>query len=105
MIPVVRTYISLPAGIAEMNLGQFALFTFLGSLIWSFVLAVVGYNLGDKIVQLATLFHGFDVVILLLLAAAVGYYIYRHVQKDKASRADSADTAHSRGGTTPRTRP
>jgi membrane protein DedA with SNARE-associated domain len=105
LMPVVRTYISLPAGIAEMNLGQFALFTFLGSLIWSFVLALVGYNLGDKIVQLATLFHGFDAVILVLLVAGVGYYIYRHVQKDRSSAMDTTTNSQSGGGTAPRARP
>jgi membrane protein DedA with SNARE-associated domain len=105
LMPVVRTYISLPAGIAKMNLGQFALFTFLGSLIWSLVLAFVGYKLGDKIVQLATLFHGFDIVILLLLAAGVGYYIYRHVRKDRSSAVDSSANAHSSRESAPRVRP
>ena len=104
-MPVVRTYISLPAGIAKTNLGQFALFTFLGSLIWSFVLAFVGYNLGDKIVQLSTFFHGFDIVILLLLAVGVGYYIYRHLQKDRSSAVDASAKAHSGGESAPRVRP
>ncbi len=96
LLPVIRTYISLPAGIAEMNLGQFAIFTFFGSLIWSFVLALVGYNLGDKIVQLATVFHDFDIVIVALLAVGVGYYIYRHLQKDRASGVDPASTPPTR---------
>ncbi len=105
LMPVVRTYISLPAGIAKMNLGQFALFTFLGSLIWSIVLAFVGFKLGDKIVQLATFFHGFDIVILLLLVVGVGYYIYRHVQKDRSSGVDASANAHSGGESAPRVRP
>lgn len=85
LLPVVRTFISLPAGIARMNLSQFVLFTFLGSLIWSFVLALVGYNLVGQIVKLTTVFHGLDIVILVLFVAAVAYYIYRHVQKDRAA--------------------
>ena len=51
LLPVVRTYISLPAGIAEMNFGQFILFTLLGSLPWTFALAFVGQQLGAKIDQ------------------------------------------------------
>jgi membrane protein DedA with SNARE-associated domain len=104
LIPVIRTYISLPAGIAEMNLGQFAIFTFIGSLIWSFILALVGYNLGTQIVHLATIFHEFDVVILLVVVAAVGLYIYRHVRKDRAANA-SGSPSDVRTDHTPSTRP
>lgn len=88
LLPVVRTYISLPAGIARMNFWKFILFTLLGSLPWTFALAYVGYKLGDKIQhasQLSTLFHGVDVVILIALIALVALYVYRHVQKDKAA--------------------
>jgi membrane protein DedA with SNARE-associated domain len=86
LLPVVRTYISLPAGIARMNFGQFLLFTLLGSLPWTFLLAFVGYKLGDRIVQLSALFHGFDVVILALFAGAVIYYVYRHLKRDREAR-------------------
>ena len=87
LLPVIRTYISLPAGIARMNFGQFVLFTLLGSLPWCFLLAFVGFKLGDKIVELATLFHDFDIVIGALLAVAVAYYIYHHIKKDREARS------------------
>ncbi len=90
LLPVIRTYISLPAGIARMNFWQFVLFTLLGSLPWTFLLAVVGYNLGDRIVQLSTLFHGADFIILGLLVLAVAYYVYRHFKKDQ-------EAAHTTG--------
>jgi membrane protein DedA with SNARE-associated domain len=100
LIPVVRTYISLPAGIARTPFGQFTLFTFLGSLLWSFALAFVGMQLGPAIgndptklpERLGGIFHGLDVVILLVLAAGVAYYIYRHIQHDRAARADESTT-------------
>ncbi|HEU5441153.1 MAG TPA: DedA family protein [Ktedonobacterales bacterium] len=94
LLPVVRTYISLPAGIARMPFGQFTVFTLLGSLPWTFLLALVGLRLGDKIdqaTQLGTIFHGLDVAILIVLVGAVAYYVYHHVKRDRAARA--AETA------------
>jgi membrane protein DedA with SNARE-associated domain len=83
LLPVIRTYISLPAGITRMSFWQFSLFTLLGSLPWTFLLALIGYNLGDRIVELSSAFHGADFVILGLLVLAVAYYIYRHIKKDR----------------------
>jgi len=93
LLPVVRTYISLPAGIARMNFRQFLLLTFAGSLPWTLILAFVGFKLGDKIdqaSQLGTIFHGLDVLILLLLAAGIAYYIYHHIRRDRAARGAGA---------------
>jgi membrane protein DedA with SNARE-associated domain len=90
LLPVVRTYISLPAGIAEMPFGKFIIYTLLGSLPWTFFLALVGLRLGDKIdqaSQLGTVFHGLDVAVLVAFVAAVAYYIYHHVKRDRAARA------------------
>lgn len=47
LMPIVRTFISLPAGIARMNFMKFTIYTFLGSMPWCFVLAVAGYKLGQ----------------------------------------------------------
>jgi len=93
LLPVVRTYISLPAGIARMNFRQFLLLTFLGSLPWTLLLAFVGFKLGDKIdqaSQLGAIFHGLDVLILALLAVAIASYIYRHIKRDRAARGAGA---------------
>jgi membrane protein DedA with SNARE-associated domain len=90
LLPVVRTYISLPAGISRMNLGKFLLYTFLGSLPWTFALAYVGYKFGpalqQKISELSTIFHGLDVVILVILLALAGLYVYRHIKHDREAR-------------------
>lgn len=95
LLPVVRTYISLPAGISEMRFGQFILFTFLGSLPWTFVLAGIGLAFGDaftkQLAELTTVFHGLDIVIGVLIVAAVAYYIYRHVKHDREARANSQE--------------
>lgn len=86
LLPVIRTYISLPAGISRMSFWKFLLFTFLGSLPWTFALAFVGYKLGSRLQtgmsQLSTVFHGLDVVIIVILLGLVALYIYRHIHKD-----------------------
>jgi membrane protein DedA with SNARE-associated domain len=87
LLPVVRTYISLPAGIYRMNFWKFCLYTVLGSLPWTFVLAFAGYKLGDQFDKLATLFHGADVVILVVFVVLVALYVYRHIKHDRAARA------------------
>jgi membrane protein DedA with SNARE-associated domain len=96
LMPVIRTYISFPAGIARMNFWTFTLFTFLGSLIWSFALAWIGFAIGQGFGEkdpsvlprrLGNIFHGLDVIIIVLLAAGVGYYIYRHIKHDREARA------------------
>ncbi len=95
LLPVVRTYISLPAGIARMNFGKFLLYTFLGSLPWTFALAYVGYLFGpalqQKISQLSSIFHGLDVVILVVFVALAGLYVYRHIKHDREAREGQLD--------------
>ncbi|HEY7415858.1 MAG TPA: DedA family protein [Ktedonobacteraceae bacterium] len=86
LLPIVRTYISLPAGISKMPFGKFFLYTFLGSLPWCFVLAYVGTFLGSYARNLSSVFHGFDVVVLVVLVALIALYIWRHVRNDRKSR-------------------
>lgn len=75
ILPVVRTFISLPAGLAEMNFWKFSIYTFLGSLIWSGVLTYIGVYLGSKWEAIAGFFHKFDLIIFALLILAVLLYI------------------------------
>jgi membrane protein DedA with SNARE-associated domain len=90
LLPVVRTYISLPAGIARMDFPRFCMYTLLGSLPWCLALAWVGTKLGENSRELGTVFHGLDVVILGALAVAVGLYVWRHIRHDRAARAHLA---------------
>jgi membrane protein DedA with SNARE-associated domain len=75
MLPAVRTFISLPCGLAEMNFWKFSIYTFLGSLIWSAILTYVGVYLGSKWDTLGGYFHKFDLVLAVLLALAVLFYV------------------------------
>lgn len=75
IFPAVRTFISLPAGLAEMNFWKFSVYTFLGSLIWSFVLTYIGFYLGSKWDSIGGYFHKFDLILAVLLIFAVLFYV------------------------------
>ncbi len=75
LLPAVRTFISLPAGLAEMNIVKFSIYTFLGSLLWSGFLTYIGVYLGSKWQGLAPLFHEFQLVIGVLLVLLVAFYL------------------------------
>jgi membrane protein DedA with SNARE-associated domain len=81
LLPVVRTFIALPAGIARMKQLKFQLYTFVGSWPWCFALAYVGEQLGtrwDTDPELRDLFHRFDAVIVAIFVAVVAWYVARH---------------------------
>jgi membrane protein DedA with SNARE-associated domain len=83
LVPVVRTFISFPAGIAKVNLPLFLLYTFLGSVIWSTGLAWVGMKMGENWENLKVYFHDFDTVILLVIFLGVVWWVWRHVKKSR----------------------
>ena len=83
LLPVVRTFISFPAGVARTNFTKFLLYTFLGSLPWCYALACVGYHLGAKWENIKTYFHGADVVIGVVIVVGLAFYIYHHIKPEK----------------------
>lgn len=80
LMPVIRTFIALPAGIARMPRLRFHVYTFLGSWPWCLGLAWLGMKLGENWRQLGKYFHRFDAVILLALAIGVFWFIWSHWQ-------------------------
>ena len=90
LLPVVRTFISLPAGIARMNFARFTVLTFTGSFIWSGLLAWGGYILGEHWREVREVMRPFDIPIIIVGLILVGLYIYRHL---KRSRAESEPAA------------
>jgi membrane protein DedA with SNARE-associated domain len=81
LLPVVRTYISLPAGIAGMNIIKFTVYTFTGSFIWSTALAYGGYQLGEHWEQIRSAMRPFDPAIIAIIILLIILYIYRHVRR------------------------
>jgi len=80
MLPVIRTFISLPAGIARMNIWRFSILTFVGSFPWSLGLAWAGFLLGENWERIREWMRPADIPILIVLAALVAWYIYRRVR-------------------------
>ncbi len=80
LLPVIRTFIAFPAGVARMNLWRFNLYTFVGSYIWSLGLAWIGMKLGEHWNTLGVYFHRFDAAIGVILLIAVVWYVRRHLQ-------------------------
>lgn len=81
LLPVVRTFIALPAGIAGMPQLRFQLYTFIGSWPWCFALAYVGMKLGEQWESdsgLRDFMHRFDVVIIAAMVLALVWYVRRH---------------------------
>jgi len=96
LLPVIRTFIAFPAGVARMNLTRFVLYTFAGSLPWCLGLAYVGQKLGEqwnKDETLKTLFHRFDFIIGIVGALVIAWWVWRHVtqlRQEKGSRTENA---------------
>jgi membrane protein DedA with SNARE-associated domain len=83
LLPVIRTFIAFPAGVARMNLWRFNLYTFVGSFIWSVGLAWIGMKLGEHWNTLGVYFHRFDAAIGVILLIAVVWYVRRHLRHMK----------------------
>jgi len=80
LLPVIRTFISLPAGIARMHFIKFLIYTFLGSFIWCAGLAYGGYQLGEHWEQIESIMRFFIPIIIAIIIALIGLYVYRHIK-------------------------
>ena len=87
LLPVVRTFISLPAGVAEMPLGRFTVYTFAGCLPWTFALAGVGYALGSRWATVERYFRPISIVVAVLLVGAIVWWL---VRRARAKRREDA---------------
>ena len=85
ILPVVRTYISFPAGISKMNFKKFITFTFLGALPWCALLAWLGVKMGDNWELIRTKMHNFDLAMLIAVIILIILYVWRHVKHSRKS--------------------
>ncbi len=81
MLPLVRTFISVPAGIARMPLWRFTLFSILGTVPWVMLLVWGGMQLGDHWLELKQSLKGLDYLVAAAIVAAVGIFVWRHVRR------------------------
>lgn len=78
MLPAVRTFIAFPAGVARMNMTKFIVYTFVGSLLWCWLLAYAGMKFGQHWQDLKVYFHEFHYVIIGLGVVFLVWYVRRH---------------------------
>lgn len=88
-IPIVRSLISIPAGMSEMPLGKFFLYTTIGSLIWNTVLIVIGSIVGENWQSILNIFDTYSniVLVLLVIIFVVGVYLFYHTKNKKKSKS------------------
>lgn len=96
LVPLVRTLVSVPAGIGRMNVWRFSLYTLAGSFLWNSALAYAGFALGENWERLRYYTSPFDVPILVVLSILVAWVVFRRLRnaraRNRASRhSDSAD--------------
>ncbi len=87
LLPVIRTYISFPAGISKMDLKKFSYYTTLGALPWCILFTWLGVKLGDHWEKVRETLHNFDLLIAGLVVLAVVLYVYRHLKQRKKHQA------------------
>ncbi len=84
LLPVIRTFIALPAGIARLPQLKFQIYTFVGSWPWCFALAYVGYKLGQRWntdPRLQAVMRRFDWVVLAVIILGAAWYVWRHFRR------------------------
>jgi membrane protein DedA with SNARE-associated domain len=89
MTPVVRSFVSIPAGVAKMPLGRFTVLTFLGSIPWCFGIAGAGYALGTRYEEFHHNFRYLDYTVLALLVVGVAVWYFRRRRTTKMARRAS----------------
>jgi membrane protein DedA with SNARE-associated domain len=95
LLPIVRTFISFPAGVTRIKFWRFTALSFIGSFIWCGALALGGWAFGSNWEALRAIMRPFDIPIAVLILAGLAYYIYRHVTHGVArhSKPDGEEAA------------
>lgn len=87
LLPVVRTFISLPAGVAQMPLGRFTAYTLLGCLPWMFALSALGYALGNQWEIVERYLRPIGIAIALALAAFIAWWLVRRSRQRRSEES------------------
>jgi membrane protein DedA with SNARE-associated domain len=81
LLPVVRTVISLPAGVGKMNFSKFVLYSFIGSIPWNFALTYLGYWLGTNWEEVLSYGHIFNIIIILAIGILAVWFLLKRKRK------------------------
>jgi membrane protein DedA with SNARE-associated domain len=89
LLPAVRTYVSLPAGVAKMNLKKFSAFTLIGSIIWNTALTYIGITLGEEWNSIRKYSSYFDGIVVIVVIAGIIWYLRSRRKTSESSTSDS----------------
>ncbi len=84
-IPILRSLISIPAGMCEMPQGRFLIYTALGSLVWNTILVTLGSIVGENWTQLSDIFHKYSTLTKFALLLILALLVFKHFRKNKKS--------------------
>jgi membrane protein DedA with SNARE-associated domain len=90
LTPVVRSFVSVPAGVFEARLGRYTVLTLVGSAIWCFAFAAAGYLAGESWEEFHHAFRYFDYLVAALIVAAVAFLVIRHVRRRRRVAEESS---------------
>ncbi len=85
-VPIVRSLISIPAGMSEMPMGKFIIYTICGSMIWNTVLICLGYRLGSNWEYVLTILDKYQMLVIVILVIIFGYVIIKFYRKKRKSK-------------------
>lgn len=85
-VPIVRSLISIPAGMSEMPMGKFIIYTICGSMIWNTVLICLGYRLGSNWEYVLTILDKYQMVVIVILVIIFAYVIIKFYRKKRKSK-------------------
>lgn len=89
MLPIIRTFIAFPAGVARMNFFKFCVYTFMGSFPWCLGLAYVGKKLGDNWEKIKGYFHHLDLVIGIVIIILGLAYLITHLKRNRNEKSSA----------------
>ena len=98
LLPIVRTFISFPAGVMRTRLPSFAVLSFVGSFIWCGALAMGGWVFGSRWEELRAIMRPFDIPIAIVILAGFAWYVWRHIQAGRENHVEKALSQEEAGG-------
>ncbi|MCR8743861.1 DedA family protein [Romboutsia lituseburensis] len=87
IVPIARTFISIPAGVTKMNITWFTFYSFIGIAIWNSILIYLGYILGDNLSHITLIMKNYSIAIVSIIFIFIGiYYIKKKYTKFKKEK-------------------
>lgn len=88
LLPIVRTFISLPAGIVRVNFARFSILSFIGSFVWCGALAAVGFVVGERVEEIHGFLRPIEIPVAIALIVGFVWYVWHHIKSARDKMAE-----------------